>query len=168
MDPVFLWIEHSALSIWIRETESVFAFPLIIVLHTLGMGILAGGSWAIDLRLLGVARNVPLAPMTRLFPLFWGALAVNVLSGLLLLTAYPTKAFTNPVFYVKMGCVALGVVLLFKIKHEIARTASPATASRRAKILAGASIASWLGAIAAGRLLAYTYTWLLVGMRGGF
>ncbi len=63
MDPFFAWIEDSALSTWIRETPSIFAYPAIITLHTIGMGFLAGGSMAIDLRILGFAPRMQLAPM---------------------------------------------------------------------------------------------------------
>jgi hypothetical protein len=55
-DPFFAFIENSELSEWIRGSESNFAFPTIITLHAIGMAFLAGGSAAIDLRILGLAR----------------------------------------------------------------------------------------------------------------
>jgi hypothetical protein len=39
---------------------------------------------------------------------------------------------------------------------------------RHAKILAGLSLACWMGVIAAGRFLAYTHTWLRVGLPANF
>ena len=50
-DPVFLALESSALSIWIRESPSLLALPGILTLHTLAMGLLAGTSLVIALRL---------------------------------------------------------------------------------------------------------------------
>jgi hypothetical protein len=38
----------------------------------------------------------------------------------------------------------------------------------QAKLLAGMSLLCWAGALIAGRMLAYTYKWLLVGIPGGF
>ena len=67
VDSVFMWVEQSALSTWIRESPSVSAFPSILTLHTLGMGFLAGTNAAMDLRILGFAPSLPLAPMERLF-----------------------------------------------------------------------------------------------------
>ena len=64
MDPFLAWIEDSELSNWIRGSDSLFAFPAIITLHTIGMGLLAGGT-AIALRLLGFAPGMPLQPMAR-------------------------------------------------------------------------------------------------------
>jgi hypothetical protein len=103
VDPYLALIENSALSEWIRGSESLFAFPAIITLHTIGMGFLAGGSAAIDLRILGFAPQIPLRTMARFLPLLWLAFVVNAATGTLLLIAYPTKALTNPVFYVKLS-----------------------------------------------------------------
>jgi hypothetical protein len=151
----------------VRESDSIFAFPTIITLHTVGMGFLAGGSAAIGLRILGFAPRMPLAPMEKCFPLLWLALGVNVVSGLLLLIAYPTKALTNPVFYVKLAALALALLILRRIRIEI--VSDPLVDLRplsiRAKVLAGASLCSWIATITAGRLLAYTHIWEMVGIR---
>ena len=92
MDSVFAWIEGSALSAWIRETPSIFAYPAIITLHVIGIGFLAGGNTAIDLRILGFVPRIRLAAMQNFFPALWLAFALNVVTGTLLLIGYPTKA----------------------------------------------------------------------------
>lgn len=166
MDPFFAFIEQSALSDWIRGSDSLFAFPGIITLHALGVGLLAGGSTAIDLRILGVAPAVPLKAMTRFLPLLWLAFAVNAVSGTLMLIAYPTKALTNPLFYVKLCLIALGVWLVYRIGATVLR---PGDADQKpvpgnAKALALLSIATWIALIAAGRFLAYTHKWELLGI----
>ena len=164
--------EHTDLSLWVRG-DSLLAFPLILTVHTIGMGFLAGTSWAIDLRILGLAPRVPLPVLEKFYPIIWTALGANFVSGVLLFTGYPYKAATNPVFYVKLSLIALAIVLLLKIRDEVLRPAAGDVPDdrvfvRRAKILAAASLLSWVGAITAGRLLAYTFTWLRVGIPGGF
>lgn len=146
MHPFFVWLEATWLSTWIRESTSVWAFPAILSLHTIGMGFSAGFSAAIDLRVLGFAPFVPLAELRRFLLVMWIGFWVSAVSGVLLLIAYPTKAFTNPVFYVKLSFIALA--LIFQ------------TRSRMSKALAAYSLVSWTGAITAGRLLAYTYSHL--------
>jgi hypothetical protein len=169
MDPILGWIETSELASWVRgETiETTFVFPVVVTLHTLGMGFLAGGSTAIDLRILGVAPNIPLTGIRRVLPLLWLAFAVNAVSGILLLIAYPTKALTNPVFYVKVGLIALAVWLVHRVGVVVLRAPNvdqqPLTAT--AKMLAAASLASWIALITAGRLLAYTHKWEMLGIR---
>jgi hypothetical protein len=173
IEQIFDWIEHTDLSMWIRG-ESMLAFPLILTVHVLGTGFLAGTSSAIALRILGVAREVPLGLLEKFYPILWVALTANVVSGTLLLIGYPYKAFTNPLFYVKLSLIGLAVYLVVRIRNDVLR--NPQNDDRRdntsmwkrAKFLAGLSLASWMGTIAAGRFLAYTFTWLRVGIPGGF
>src|SRR5436309_12171806 len=99
---VFSWIETSALSSWIRESPSLWAFPFILILHTVGMGFLVGPNVAMDLRILGFAPRIPLSLFEKFFGVMKVAFVINVISGVLLLIAYPTKALTNPLFYVKL------------------------------------------------------------------
>ena len=168
MDPFLAWIETSELAMWVRGDSGggEFVFPVIVTLHTIGMGFLAGGSTAIDLRILGIASNIPLKPMARFVPLLWLAFAVNAVSGILLLVAYPTKALTNPVFYVKVCLIALAVFLLFRIAAVVLRApdVDQKGVDAKAKLLAAASLASWVALITAGRLLAYTHKWEMLGV----
>lgn len=158
MDLFFSWIEHTAFSIWIRESLSIFAFPGILTLHTAGLAVLAGTCAAFDLRILGVAPRLPLGPMARFFPLTWLSFWVTAATGIALVIAYPAKAFTNPLFYVKLLLVGAALWTLMKIRREVFIDAA---SSRRARLLAGASLFLWAAAIVSGRLLAYTYTRLL-------
>jgi hypothetical protein len=166
VDPFLAFIENSALSEGIRGSDSLLAFPGIITVHAVGLGFLAGGSAAIDLRLLGFAPGVSLRAMGRFLPLLWLAFAANAMSGTLLLIAYPTKALTNPLFYVKLCLVALAMGLVYRIGITVLRNPGgdqPMAATPR--ILALASLAVWAALILAGRLLAYTHTWELLGVR---
>ena len=121
MDPFLAWIETSELSEWVRGSDCICAFPTIIVFHTLGMGFLAGGSAAIDLRILGFASGISLKAIGRFMPVLWLAFAVNATSGTLLLIAYPTKALTNPVFYVKVCLIILAVWLVHRVSVVVLR-----------------------------------------------
>jgi hypothetical protein len=162
MDPFYAWIEHTALSIWIRESLSIFAFPGILTLHTLGLAFLAGTQVAIDLRLLGVAPLLPIAPLERFFVVSWWAFWVSLVTGILLVVAYPAKAFTNPLFYVKLTLIALATWTAVRVRGVLAGVAAGDVAGDAlARRLAAASLLLWAGAIVSGRLLAYTYSRLL-------
>ena len=126
MDPVFAWIENSALSDWVRDSPCTCAFPIIVTLHNIGMAFLAGGSIVIDLRLIGFASTMPLKPMARFVPLLWLAFSVIAATGILLLVAYPTKALTNPLFYIKLCLVAVAIGLVYRIATHILRGPSGA------------------------------------------
>ena len=171
IEQFFDWLEHTGISLWVRG-ESLLAFPAILTVHTIGMGFLAGTNWAIAARILGVAPGVPVNVLERFYPVIWTAFAANAISGVLLFLGYPYKAVTNPVFYAKLSFIAIGIVLVLKIRNEVLRPVlapgGEAAFAHRAKRLAVVSIISWAGAITAGRLLAYTFHWLRVGIPGGF
>jgi hypothetical protein len=162
MHSFFVWLEATSLSTWIRESTSVWAFPMILSVHTVGMGFVAGLNAAVAFRILGFAPAVPLLELRRFLPVMWIGFWANAVSGVLLLIGYPTKAFTNPVFYLKLTFIALALVVLGFIMRSVFGDASldlkPAT--RNARLLAAASLVCWTGAITAGRLLAYTYSHL--------
>src|SRR5438552_17279358 len=96
---IFKTIEETGISSWIRDSPSFFAFWFILSLHALGMGLAVGASVIIDLRILGVARDLPLSPLKGLYKVLWLGFWIQIVSGSLLLIAYPTKAFTNLDFY---------------------------------------------------------------------
>jgi hypothetical protein len=166
VDPLLAFIENSALSEGIRGSESLLAFPGIITLHALGLGFLAGGSAAIDLRILGFAPGISLKAMGRFLPVLWLAFVANAVSGTLLLIAYPTKALTNPLFYIKLCLVALAMGLVYRIGSTVLRHPDGGrSVAAGPKLLALASLATWIALITAGRFLAYTHTWELLGVR---
>src|SRR5688572_20462313 len=153
-------VEASALSTWMRESESLFAFPGVLIVHTLGMALVVGVPAAVSLRLLGVARGVPLNALRAFMPLAWLGFAMIAISGLLLLIAYPAKALTNPVFYAKLALIGISVALLVRMSRAL--RAEPSIAeTQSARTFAFASLAVWMLTITAGRLLPYTYRYLL-------
>jgi hypothetical protein len=167
VDTLFVWLESTAFSTWMRESPSVFAFPAILSCHTVGMGLAAGINGAIALRILGVASGIRLAEMRRFVPIMWFGFWLNAVSGVALLMAYPTKALTNPVFYLKLVLIAIAVWLVKPIGRRLLEETpvidprSPQRVGRATKQLAVASLVCWSGAITAGRLLAYTYSRLM-------
>ncbi len=142
-------LEQLAVSRWVRESGSVFAYPTVLFLHTLGLAMAAGVSVAVDVRVLRGGVELPLKVYRKFFPLLWAGFWINTLSGVVLVCAAATTKLTNPVFYVKLAFIAAAVVFARRIGR---------TLSCPSKLDACASIFCWTGAIAAGRLLAYLGT----------
>ena len=160
MNAFFLWLEATALSTWVRESTSVFAFPAILSVHAIGMGLAVGVNVAIAVRLLGFAPGVPPHELRRFAPIMWLGFWMNAASGVLLFVGYPTKALTNPVFYMKMSLIAVGMWLYVLMSRQLiepgpAGQAGPAHLKARTTLAVG-SLACWAGAVTTGRLLAYT------------
>ena len=151
-------LERSGFGTWVREAPTLWAYPTVLFLHTVGLAFLVGINVAIDLRILGVARQMPLAPMRRLFPWMWAGFIVNALSGIALLIADATTKLANPVFLVKMAFITLGVVNMAWSKRKlfddpVALERYPA--SSHARRVAIVSLILWIGATTAGRLMGY-------------
>ena len=165
---IFKTIEESGLSTWIRDSPSIFAYWFILSLHAIGMGLLVGASVVIDLRILGVAKDLPLAPMKGLYNVIWLGFWIQLASGTLLLIAYPTKALTNPDFYLKLTLIGLAVAFMQMLKNRVFNDSSLAESAMmlKGRALATWSLVFWTGAVTAGRLLAYTYNYLKYDYRG--
>ena len=154
----FEWLEMLPPSLWIRESGSLWAFPMFLFSHTLGMSIVAGGSTFINFALLGLwPRSAPIKPLERLYPIMWWGFGLNVFTGVALFCADATTRAINPDFWVKLVFVAVGTFVLVRMRKTV--FANPALDNgampSNAKTLAWVSLVCWFGAICAGRLIAY-------------
>ena len=137
-----------------RESPSVWAFPTVLTLHTIGLAILVGASWLLDLRLLGIGRNTPLSAYRWVFPAIRFGLILNLVTGVFLFIKNASTWGTAFPFGVKMLLVVVSVLLLLPIRKYVDRT-DAGEVGGNVRLLAIASILAWAGAVTAGRLLAY-------------
>ena len=149
-------LESTGFATWLRESGSIWAYPLILTLHTTGMGVLVGANWVLDLRFLGVATGVPLASLHRLFRVMWAGFWVNLVTGVMLFAADASTKGATGLFVFKLGLVIAAVVVAAGMQRRVyGRASEPQAVPRGVPALAGLSIVLWLGAIAAGRYMAY-------------
>ncbi len=147
-------LEQSAFAVWVAE--SIWAYPLVLTAHTVGLALLVGGSVVFDLRTLGVGADVPVPPLRRLVPIMWTGLLVNAATGLTLFIAAAQERGTQPVFYVKLACIAAALVVDVRVRARLPDDLSADVAAAAGlKTLAAVSLALWMAAIVAGRLIAY-------------
>jgi hypothetical protein len=150
------WVEQLPLSTWIREGGALYGYSLILTLHTIGLSLLVGISFALDLRLLGLGKGTQLTAYEKLFPVMWLGFIVNAISGLLLLMADATTKMRNPVFGVKMTLIVLAMWNVVAIRKSMRRNLLEGDQlPSNATSLAWISILLWVGATTAGRLMAY-------------
>ena len=149
------WLESTKLAVWLGESSSIWAFPTVLTLHTIGMALLVGASWVLDLRLLGINRRGPLSAYRWVFPVVAIGLPVNVVTGVMLFIKNATKWGTAMPFLVKMSFVIASVATLAPLRSHVLRNDAGDEVSGHLRLLATASILAWTGAVTAGRLLAY-------------
>lgn len=150
-------IEASSFSMWVKESST--AYVAVLAFHTIGLAFLVGISGATAMRILGVARSMPLEPMEDFFPLMYVGLLINAVTGMVLLSLYPTKFLVDATLYIKLAAVTVAIVIIRKLQSHVfggGANLDTAAGSKKAKMLAGTLLAVWLIAITAGRLTAYT------------
>ncbi|MBN1238482.1 MAG: hypothetical protein JXB36_08260, partial [Gammaproteobacteria bacterium] len=148
-----------------------------------GLGVVAGFSVAINVFVLKLAERYPTAPLAPVFPAIWIGFTLALVSGVLLLIAYPTKALTDWVFYLKIALIVAALAQLQRLRRRVfgseasgggggvgdaaaepgaagARGIAPAFRDPALRASAVLAIALWVGAVVAGRFLAYTYEYL--------
>jgi hypothetical protein len=154
---IWIWLESLPFSVWIRESGSLWAFPMFLFSHTLGMSLVAGGSTMICFALLGLWPKAPIKPLEKLYPVMWWGFGLNLFTGIGLFCADAQTRAINLDFWVKLVFVAVGVFLLARMRKAV--FANPlldlGPVPKDARVLAFASLVCWFGAICAGRLIAY-------------
>jgi hypothetical protein len=158
MMTLYSWLENSSFSIWVREAPTIWAFAMIITMHTFGMGVLVGASSVVDLRLLGIARGIPLGSLRPMFKIMWFGFWLNLVTGSILFAADATTRGTSWLFLVKMLLVGVGVATIVLMRRNLYgeddSVATPVI-NDGARRLAVVSLLTWFAAVTAGRLLAY-------------
>ena len=155
---MFESLEVSALAIWVGE--SLWGYPIMLGMHAVGLAIVVGIFLMLDLRILGFNKGVAYSSFIGLFKLAWAGLAINAMSGFALFSSQATVFIENTPFLIKISCIVIGVfcsVLILRQlnKHADAFDSSAVKPAGRLTLLAGISVLCWIGAIIAGRLIAY-------------
>ena len=149
-------IAHSPVADMMR---TAWAWPIAESVHFLGLCMLIGCIGTFDLRLLGVAKRVPIAAMHRLIPFGIFGFVINVSTGLLFVLTEPDQYIYNPSFHIKLlfltiAGVNAGMFYLSSYRQVFTAQAS-LNAPLRAKVIAAISLSAWLTVIVAGRLITF-------------
>jgi hypothetical protein len=147
---------------WVGQlvATSLWGYPLLETIHSLGMAMLIGSLGLINLRVLGVKRELPMLGMRQLLPLAWLGFTLNAISGSLLFTSDAVYFFESYTFRIKMVLIVLGglnaALLGQRVFREAAAGVVAAPPATGTKWIAATSLVFWFGAVIAGRLIAYT------------
>lgn len=155
---MFESLENTSLAIFVGE--SLWGYPLMLGMHIVGLAIVVGIFFMLDIRILGLNKGVSLAAFLNLFRLAWIGLLINALSGFALFSSQAATFVESVPFLIKIACIAAGVVIALLIRSQLKHTALASDAgevltSGRLRLLAILSLICWTVAICAGRLIAY-------------
>lgn len=138
--------------------SSAWAYPLANVAHLFGLALLAGGIMAVDLRIMGFWRKLPLKAMhDALTPFAIVGLLLFASSGAAMFAADAKDLVKNSVFLTKMAIVALAVLnaLAFRKFAGSALSRARGNLPLNLRMSSAISLSLWSAAIICGRMIAY-------------
>lgn len=153
------WLEATPLSHAMRY--DLWLYPIVEIFHIIGFATLFGTVAMFDLRVLGIASNLPLDALGRHL-LRWSAASFLLIvpAGLMMFSAHPHEFIDNPVFVAKMLLIVTAGLNALLFHAGVYRSSSDwnrgVPAPGLAKAQAALSLALWIAVISCGRLLAYT------------
>jgi hypothetical protein len=154
------WMEFSALGHFMRDS-GLWIYPIVNLVHIFGIASLFGAVLIIDLRLLGLWRRAPLAPLAAVvIPVATLGFLTAAATGVGLLATKATEYYGNPFLLIKFPAIALGLINALVLNLSPAWKARgtrelSARERRQLALFGGFSLACWATALTAGRLIAY-------------
>jgi hypothetical protein len=138
-------------------TDYQWAWATCETLHFIGLSLLLGVVFLVDLRVLGVVKGVSFVSLHRLLP--WAALGfgVNVTTGMLFFVGIPTQYIHNPSFYWKVAMVMIAGAnaLYFTLLDEPWALGPKEDAPLTAKVAAASAMLLWVGVMYCGSMLPF-------------
>jgi hypothetical protein len=154
----FVWLETTAIADAIRDYR--WFYPILETAHYIGLAMVVGGIMLIDLRLLGVAKSLPLRSMIGLVGWVWVGFTINALSGSLIFIYGAAGFAQNEAFQLKMVLMLLAGINAMIFTVAAVRSGDKWLDSGHVPVairaVATASFVLWLGVVTAGRWMAYT------------
>ena len=149
------WLKSASIATFVNTTA--WAWPLNETIHFIGLSLVLGVVLVVNLRILGVMKNVSFAALHRLLP--WGILgfAVNLITGILFFITIPEQYTQNVALHWKvvLMLIAAANVLYFTLFEEAWALGPGDDAPPTAKVIAASTIFLWIGVIYFGRMMPF-------------
>lgn len=127
------------------------------ILHYIGIALWLGAVAMLDLRLIGLSKQVPVKAF-HLSAAAYAGLALTLMTGLVFFAGSAGAYLGNPLFIIKMIFLVAAVLLsLFVHQRYVAQAVSwpEGYTPMNARLAAGASLLLWIGVLFSGRLITY-------------
>jgi hypothetical protein len=159
IETVSAWLHSTRLS-WAMAGGVPWLWPLCETLHFIGLALLMGVVSVFDLRMLGMAKELPLGPLQRLMPLAVLGFTINLVTGALFFTGDPTQYIHNVAFGFKLlfiGLAGVNVILFYVtgLYRRVDGVGAGHDVPAAAKVAAAASLLLWIGVMYWGRMLPF-------------
>lgn len=154
------WLSTTFPSVFIQNHNS-WAIPTIQSIHIVGIAIVLGSVFMIDLRILGWAgMDQTLRQTTNRFgPWLTGALWLMLATGILMVIGEPVRELITFSFWLKMFLVAVGTAIAAVFRRTVRKHEGDPVRTGPLKWLAVLTFVIWACIIVLGRLIAYDHLW---------
>jgi hypothetical protein len=156
LEDILAFIAQSAVARALKSSR--YVYPAVNTAHILALATLFGSILALDVRLLGAFRAVPVRPLAAVLPRVAAiGLGCAVVTGALLFTVEPLDYARNPAFLAKGALVLAGSAHALTVRASAPwrRLLAEEVIGAGLRVSAALSLALWSAAILAGRLIAY-------------
>ncbi|MFL2546823.1 MAG: hypothetical protein ACJ0SL_05610 [Candidatus Rariloculaceae bacterium] len=151
------WLEATAIAEWVRT--SFIGYPLVLTLHSVGMAIMVGLIFVVNLRLLEMFRRIPLQSLEIMLSIAWIGFFVNLVSGLIVFTSQASFYVTSSPFILKIIMVVIGALtaryMMPILGSDSTGWSDGTVVVNKIRMLALGSLIVWSVAITTGRFTAY-------------
>jgi hypothetical protein len=152
-------LQQSPIGDWVRSSD--YGFYICLAGHAIGMGVVVGAVFMLCIRVLGFSQEQPLLQFEPLFKIAQVGFLLNAATGIALFMANGVNLASNFPFLLKLSFIAVGGVLVWLLWRRLMEERAVVidgggAASNQTKMLAAATLACWLIAIMAGRIIGYT------------
>ena len=137
--------------------QSTWGFPILEVLHVIGITLWVGSIALLDLRLVGLRKTTPMYKYHLVPWAYWGAV-LTILTGLIFVIGNPVY-LSNPAFWAKVVLIVAAAIVSYVFHTRFLDTAPPLqegqAAPPQARFAGAASLVIWLGVLIAARMIPY-------------
>jgi hypothetical protein len=149
--------------------DRAWVWPVFEMIHYTGMSLVVGLIGALDLRILGLFKSIPIGALRPLVPLAVIGFVANLVTGFFFVCGTGSGAgfyvlnlsFQLKVLALLVAAINLVIFRLTGLEEAVYGTPANADAPKGAKTIAVVSIVTWVLVIIFGRLLMYNDTLLI-------
>jgi hypothetical protein len=133
--------------------------PCLETLHLIGMALVLGVVGALDFRMLGIAKGLPIGPLSRLLP--WGIVGflINLITGTGLYLGNPGQyqsfAFASKMAFIGLAGVNVALFYATGLSRRVDTVGAGQDVPGTAKLIAVSSLFLWIGVVFWGRMLPF-------------
>lgn len=154
------WLAQTPLSLAIQTAEWII--PTVQSIHIVAIGVAFGSVFMVTLAVLGwTARDQTLTETTARFGAWlWGALAVLLVTGTIMIIGEPARELLALSFWMKMVLLVIGTGMALTFQRAVRlHTESLTSGAPLVRTLAVVTFIVWVAIVVLGRLIAYDHVW---------